>query len=95
MLSRTLQTVSTEPCVSPKHPPHLSPSPQPWVTVARLQLRSVGPCKLRPERLSVWVTAPPPSTPLQPPLTQCSSDYFRSFIWPTKLSPSPNLLAPL
>lgn len=36
-----------------------SVSPQPWVTVARLQLRSVGPYKNEPESLAVWVTAPP------------------------------------
>lgn len=35
--------------------------PSPWVTVARLQHRPVGPCKLRLERLAVWVTAPLPT----------------------------------
>lgn len=64
------------------HPGSLSP----WVTVARLQPRPVGPCKPRPERLAVWVTAPPPNT-----FIQRSSDYFSSFIWATKHSPTPNL----
>lgn len=36
-----------------------SSSPSPWVTVAKLQPRPVRPCKLGPERLAVWVTAPP------------------------------------
>lgn len=59
-----------------------------WVTVARLQPR--------PERLAVWVTAPHsllplPSSPTPNTFIQRSSDYFSSFIWTTKHSPTPNL----
>lgn len=44
-------------------------SPSPWVTVARLQHRPVGPCKLSLERLAVWVTAPLPTLPYKRVLT--------------------------
>lgn len=55
-----------KPCLclrSPKKKHFLTPapSPSPWVTVARLQPRPVGPCKPGLERLAVWVTAPLPA----------------------------------
>lgn len=47
----------------------LSGSLSPWVTVARLQPRPVGPCKLRPvERLAVCLGHCTPSSPLPPTL---------------------------
>lgn len=43
----------------PHKPPPFQLSPQPWVTVARLQQRPVGSFEHRPESLAVWATAPP------------------------------------
>lgn len=61
-------TVLMKPCLLTPTFSHSS-SLSPWVTVARLQPRPVGPWKPRPERLAVWVTAPPPTCPYKGVLT--------------------------
>lgn len=59
----------------------------PWVTVARLQPRPVGPCKPRPERLAVWVTAPPlPALSYKGVLTTLALLFV-----PQNTPPTPNL----